>query len=86
MILKLKKQISKMQKDMNDLFAKTQAELDKETETSKHAVQASMKQLMQIKKESGSMPALPAQKRAQPEAEKESGSDEEPWKIEYDDY
>src|ERR1700730_8294673 len=51
MILKLKKQINKMQKDMNKLFEQTQAELDRETETSKTAVKASMKQLMALKKE-----------------------------------
>src|SRR3984893_15564379 len=36
MILKLKKQINKMQKDMNKLFDQTQEELDKETELSKN--------------------------------------------------
>src|SRR5580700_432537 len=41
MILKLKKQINKMQKDMNKLFDQTQAELDRETETSKTAVKTS---------------------------------------------
>jgi MerR family transcriptional regulator/heat shock protein HspR len=51
MILKLKKQISKMQKDMNKLFDQTQAELDKENELSKTAAKTSLKHLMTLKQE-----------------------------------
>src|SRR5439155_2552727 len=51
MILKLKKQISKMQKDMNKLFDQTQEELDKESELAKTGAKASLKQLMTIKQE-----------------------------------
>ncbi len=86
MILKLKKQISKMQKDMNDVFAKTQAELDKETEASKEAVQSSMKQLAQMKKDRRSVPALPQQKLQKRDGEKAADPEDDPWKIEYDDY
>lgn len=52
MILKLKRQIKKMQKEMNTLFDETQEELDKETEASKEAVKTSVKQLVKIKQES----------------------------------
>lgn len=77
MIFKLKKQISKMQKDMNAIFDKTQDELDKETETSKQVAQESMKQLMALKK--GSPPETPS-------TQDSSDDENSPWKIEYEDY
>jgi MerR family transcriptional regulator, heat shock protein HspR len=77
MIFKLKKQISKMQKDMNAIFDKTQDELDKETETSKQVAQESMKQLMALKK--GTSPEKPS-------AKENSDDETSPWKIEYEDY
>lgn len=49
MILKLKKQIKKMQKDMNRLFDNTQKELDKESEVSQHLVKSTAKQLLTLK-------------------------------------
>lgn len=51
MILKLKRQIRKMQKEMNTLFEETQDELTKETEASKEAIKSSAKQLLKIKQE-----------------------------------
>lgn len=84
MIFKLKKQISKMQKDMNDMFDKTKDELDKEAEIPKQIVQASMKQLIAIKKEKNGGSAV---KQMLETSEKtEQASDEEPWKIEYEDF
>jgi MerR family transcriptional regulator/heat shock protein HspR len=50
MIFKLKKQMAKMQKDMNKIFDATQKELETEAENSKHMVSTSAKQLMKIKK------------------------------------
>ena len=87
MIFKLKKQISKMQKDMNDIFDKTQDELDKETETSKQVAQASMKQLMAMKKERKGAHE-PLEKQSAEKASTKDTSDDEnsPWKIEYEDY
>ena len=49
MILKLKKQIAKMQRDMNKLFDQTHQELDKEAEISKKAVHESAQKLVRIK-------------------------------------
>lgn len=49
MIFKLKKQIKKMQREMNQIFENTQQELDEESEKSKEVVQASAQQLMQLK-------------------------------------
>lgn len=84
MIFKLKRQIAKMQKDMNDVFDKTQKELDKETEVSKQVIQSSMNQLMTIKKDKNSTtPLVPSSLPAQ---EPQDQNDEEPWKIEYEDF
>ena len=49
MILKLKKQIAKMQDDINSMFQNTQEQLDKEVSVSKEAVKESVKRLAYIK-------------------------------------
>ncbi|MFI5333304.1 MAG: MerR family transcriptional regulator [Candidatus Babeliales bacterium] len=81
MIFKLKKQIAKMQKDMNAIFEETQHELDKESETSKQVAQASMKQLMALKKEKE-----PHATVVESPAKSTQDDDKDPWKIEYEDY
>jgi MerR family transcriptional regulator/heat shock protein HspR len=50
MVLNLKRQISKMQKDMNKLFEQTQADLTRESERSQGVAKESVKHLMLIKK------------------------------------
>jgi MerR family transcriptional regulator/heat shock protein HspR len=50
MILKLKKQIKKMQDDMNKIFESTQEQLEKEATVSKESVKESVKRLALIKK------------------------------------
>jgi MerR family transcriptional regulator/heat shock protein HspR len=50
MIFKLKKQIHKMQKDMNKVFEDTQKELDQETESIKDIAAQSAKKLMKMRK------------------------------------
>lgn len=52
MIFKLKKQISKMQRDMNKVFDDTQKELEKQVTESKQAATTSTARLIAIKKES----------------------------------
>lgn len=52
MILKLKRQMSKMQKEMNKIFETTQKELDQEVEQSKEIVSSAAKHLIKIKKHS----------------------------------
>jgi MerR family transcriptional regulator/heat shock protein HspR len=85
MILKLKKQIAKMQKDMNKVFDDTQKELDAETETSKEIIKTRAQQLLDIKKHK----ALTVDHTA-PTAEHAEESEEHPqleidnWDIEYD--
>jgi len=78
MIFKLKKQIQKMQKEMNKVFETAQEELDKESETSKHVIKASAQQLMKIKHEK---PITTHE--AQPKHEVEP-VDIDNWEIEYD--
>lgn len=49
MILKLQKQIRKMQRDMNKIFEKTQTQFAKDIQTSKQVVDSNVKQLLKIK-------------------------------------
>lgn len=49
MILRLKKQIKKMQKDMNKIFDSTQEALDQENEKSKELLQTSAQRLLKLK-------------------------------------
>lgn len=77
MILKLKKQIKKMQDDMNKLFENTQNQLDKEVESSKETIQAHAKQIMLIKQQQ-------APKKTQ-KSETAEPIDIDNWEIEYED-
>lgn len=54
MILKLQRQISKMQKDMNKIFDQTNSQLSKEVENSKQIIASNAKQLLKIKNTSKS--------------------------------
>lgn len=81
-IFKLKKQIKKMQRDMNKLFDQTQQDLDEQTEESKQTIQKNVKQLMSIKNEAAvenDAVSLPEQKENEPEIDMEN------WEIEYED-
>ena len=51
MILKLQKQIKKLQKEMNDLFKNAQHELEKESDMNKHVIKASVQRLSVLKEE-----------------------------------
>jgi len=51
MILKLKKKISKMQKDMNKLFDQAQQQLEQESEQSKENIKTTTRQLMKLKQQ-----------------------------------
>ena len=50
MILKLQKKITRMQKDMNKIFANAQSELIHETDSRKSLIQNQTRQLLKIKK------------------------------------
>lgn len=82
MILKLKKQIKKMQDDMNKMFDSTQEELDKEAETSKVAVRASAERLLSMKKEQQKIAPLQSN---EPAIEEDAVIDLDSWEVEYED-
>jgi len=55
-ILKLQRQIKKLQSEMNKLFEKTQENLNQEVEASKESVRLSAQSLLKIKKTSTTRP------------------------------
>lgn len=88
MILKLKKQIQKMQTDMNKLFKQAQDQLDKESESSKQIVKSSVNKLMKMKKEKAPLvQALPKPKvhHIELQSDEESDSQSETWEINYEE-
>jgi len=78
MILKLKKQMRTMQKEMNKLFEYTNKQLDKETEASKQIIQTSTQRLLQIKQQNQEVPEPNNQKSSQT-------VDIDNWEIEYEE-
>lgn len=78
MILKLKKKIDKMQREMNKLFDQAHDDLEEETEVSKSIISSSAKQLMKIKKEV-------IQTAEEPQEQQEQIFDVDNWEIEYED-
>lgn len=88
MILKLKKQIQKMQTDMNKVFKQAQDQLDKESEFSKQQVKSSVNKLMKMKKEVPTVVhALPKPTSHQMGfiSDDESDSPSETWEINYEE-
>jgi MerR family transcriptional regulator/heat shock protein HspR len=86
MILRLKKQIKKMQGEMNKIFESTQQELDQESEKSKSMVQSSYQRLLQLKHkgEPEANPDVPVKKQAN-HKEQDGTVDVDNWEIEYED-
>jgi MerR family transcriptional regulator/heat shock protein HspR len=93
MILKLKKQIKKMQDDMNKIFETTQEQLEKEVNVSKESVKESVKRLASIKKtnahkDNNQHPFTPLLLNESNEDKKTLDSEnenEEYWQIEYEE-
>lgn len=86
MILRLKKQIKKMQNEMNKIFDSTQQELDQENEKSKDIVQNSYQRLLRLKNKSNApaTPDTPVKKDA--DSDSQDGTvDVDNWEIEYED-
>lgn len=79
-ILKLKKQIAKMQNEMNKVFDQANEELDAQAQTSKQEAQESLTKLMKLKKEAQT-PLIPDPTQVEAEEDIEIDS----WEIEYDD-
>lgn len=89
MILKLKKQLSKMQKDMNAIFEDTNKELDQHVEASKQTIQESTQQLVNIKRVALQKPI---EEKVTKDSSPTKGHSDEPvdvtidnWDIEYED-
>jgi MerR family transcriptional regulator/heat shock protein HspR len=89
MILRLKKQIKKMQNDMNKIFDSTQQELDQENEKSKEIVQSSYQRLLRLKNKDGKAAAAQTPATTQPDSENEDEHDDSVdmnnWEIEYEE-
>ena len=77
MILKLKKQIHKMQRDMNKIFTQTQKELDQETVKSKLSINTNSQRLLQLKQEKQST-------ESNDDSDGNQTIDIDNWEIEYD--
>lgn len=89
LILKLKKQIKKMQGDMNQLFDNTQKELEKEAESSKESIRQGASRLLEIKREQKRL-ALPEDQKEIPNKQtdlemEEDVDTEDNWQIDYED-
>jgi len=80
MILKLKKKIAKMQKDMNKLFEQTKEQLEQETEQTKTIVRQSAQQLMKLRQRSILDEGTDNERAVEPEE-----LETESWEIEYED-
>lgn len=87
MILKLKKQISKMQNDMNKLFEQAQNQLEKDVQSSQETAKTAAYKLVRLKNTAPS--ALPADTTltsitSEGETQNNESIDNDPWYIEYD--
>lgn len=88
MILRLKKQIKKMQNEMNKMFESTQQNLEQEVEKSKEAIQATSQRLVQLKNKTQHKTESEV-KNNTTHTERTKKTDQEPlsignWEIEYD--
>lgn len=84
MIFKLKKQMHKMQRDMNQLFEKNQEQLTQEVEQSKRIVDNASKRLQTLRSVSDLSKNTPTLHH-QSDLSQEDGDTEDTWQIEYVD-
>jgi MerR family transcriptional regulator/heat shock protein HspR len=87
MILRLKKQMKKMQNEMNKMFDTTQEELDQQNDKSKEMVQSSYQRLLRLKNktEQPASPAAPTDKNGKTQTENDDTVDMDNWEIEYEE-
>jgi MerR family transcriptional regulator, heat shock protein HspR len=86
MILRLKKQMKKMQNEMNKIFDSTQQELEQENEKSKEIVQSSYQRLLQLKNKDGKpVPPKPAAGEQNNTRTQDGTVDVDNWEIEYEE-
>lgn len=83
-ILKLQKQLQKMQKDMNAVFEETTKNLKQQEIIHTSAVKTATKQLANFKKTSLTDLALKAKTDKHNESDEETDSSLDGWKIEYE--
>lgn len=83
MILKLKKQIKKMQDNMNEMFEQTQDQLEKESKISEETIKESAHQLMKIKNKN-LVPTIPKPEKPE-EPSEEHIVDMDNWEIYYEE-
>lgn len=90
MILRLKKQMKKMQNDMNKMFDSTQQELDQENEKSKEIVQSSYQRLLRMK-QINTQQETPTHEHAHKQSNSDKKNSHERsteidnWEIDYED-
>ena len=85
MILKLQRQIKKMQKDMNKVFDDTQKELSLESDISKKIITENAKQLFAIKKASKQNESSKSIFQSPNSTDETQTVDIDSWEIEYED-
>lgn len=89
MILKLKKQIGRMQKEMNKVFQEAEQELDAQIEQSKQVATHSARELLKMKEKTKALPGQITNKKnttiITPEKNEPEEDVEETWEIEYDE-
>jgi MerR family transcriptional regulator/heat shock protein HspR len=83
-ILKLQKQLQKMQKDMNAVFEETTKDLKQQEIIHTSAVKTATKQLANFKKTSLTDLALSTKTDKHNESDEETDSSQDGWKIEYE--
>jgi MerR family transcriptional regulator, heat shock protein HspR len=83
MILKLKKQIEKMQKNMNEMFEATQKELATESDLSKNVARESAFKLLQMKHAAANQSEKEGKKADTDDAQQPIDLDS--WEIEYEE-
>lgn len=85
MILKLKKQISRLQKDMNRVFDHTQKELDKKVDVAKDNIQNKAQKLLTMRQKT--LPAIPAHQTSiiSPDSSTLSPTLKDDWQIRYEE-
>jgi MerR family transcriptional regulator, heat shock protein HspR len=88
MILKLKRQISKLQKELNAAFNAASEELSKQEIASKHAIRTGVNRVMALKEKSQKKkpkPALPALTEKQQDSAQLTLEHIGDWEVDYDD-
>lgn len=82
MILKLKKQIRKLQHDMNKAFKETESELTKQEEKTKEIIKRNVTKLTALKEDKTK--TIPSQEKPKKRDNDEAQPELSGWEIEYD--